>query len=218
MKRRAVCRSSIGFIVLTLATAPPVQAQLGDLTWTFGAGAVIPVGTFDDYFEHGATAFAEAAWPLQERVDLTIGVDWDHYNSHAYYGTPNLNQWRFQVGVLADLLGRRTEGFTVEGNVRAGLSSLSNQEQFWLESSTLGVVVARDLIEDWSKTGLGGSAGLRIRFGGDSRLNGFVGIQGNWAQLGADATDTLRQTEPCCLGELTSAVSYSIYGGFSFGP
>ena len=183
MSCRAVWRSSIFLLILGLGAAPSAQAQLA---WTFGAGLAVPVGTFDDYFEAGATASAEAACPLQDRVDLTFGVDWDHYNSHAYFGTPNLNQWRFQVGLLADLLGRRDEGFTLEGRVRAGGSSLASQEDFWLETSTLGVVVDRDLVS-FSKTGFTGSAGLFLRFGGGSRLNGFVGASGNWAQLGTDA-------------------------------
>lgn len=216
MKHRAMW-SSIVVLILALGAAAPAQAQLSDVTWSFWAGGVIPVGTFDDYFEHGATVSAEAALPLQDRVDLTFGVDWDHYNSHAYYGTPNLNQWRFQAGILADLLGRRSESFTVEGSLRAGLSSLASQEDFWREEGTLGVDLQRDRVS-FSKSGVGGSAGLRLRFGGDSRLTGFVGISGNWAQLGAEATQVLREAEPCCLGELTSAMSYSIYGGFSFGP
>ena len=217
MNRRAIWKCSIGLLVLGLAAAPAVEAQLSQVTWIFGSGLTVPVGTFDDYFEAGATVRAEAAYPLQDRVDLTFGVDWDHYNSHAYYGTPNLNQWRFQAGLLADLLGRRTQGFTVEGQVSAGASSMSSQEDFWLESGTLGVNLERDRVS-FSKKGFAGSAGLRIRFGGDSRLNGFVGASGNWAQLGADATQVLRDTEPDALDELSSATSYTISAGFTFGP
>ena len=200
--------------VLALGAPPASQAQL---TWMFDAGLVVPVGTFDDYFEHGAAASAEVAYPLQNGLDLTFGVGWDHYNSHAYYGTPNLNQWRFQVGVLADLLGRRSDGFTVEGRLRAGASNMASQEHFWREEGTLGVDIERDRVE-FSKTGLAGSAGLRFRFGGDSRLNGFVGLDGNWAQLGTDATQVLRDAEPDALDELSSAMSYTISAGFSFGP
>ena len=195
MKRRALWMSSIGMLVLGLGVAPAAQAQLSDVTWTFAAGGVIPIGTFDDYFEHGATARAEAALPLQDGLDLTLGVDWDHYNSHAYYGTPTLNQWRFQAGILVDLLGRRTEGFTVEGSVRAGLSSLASKEDFWREEGTLGVDISRDRVS-FSKSGIGGSLGLRLRFGGGSRLNGFVGVGGNWMQLGTDATQVLRDAGP----------------------
>ena len=202
-------------LALGLGAAPAAQAQ--GLTWMFDAGLAVPVGTFDDYFEAGATASAEVAYPLQDRVAVTFGVDWDHYNSHAYYGTPNLNQWRFQVGLLADLLGQRRNGFTVEGRARAGASSLASQEDFWREQGTLGVDLERDRVS-FSKKGLAGSAGLRVRFGGDSRLNGFIGVDGNWAQLGTDATQVLRDAEPDQLGELSSAVSYSISVGFSFGP
>jgi hypothetical protein len=183
----------------------------------FESGLVVPVGTFDDYFEHGAMASAEVAYPLRDRLDLTLGVDWDHYNSHAYYGTPNLNQWRFQAGVLADLLGQSVTGMTLEARLRAGASSIRSQEDFWLEAGTLGVDLERDRVS-FSKAGVTGSAGLRLRFGGDSRLNGFVGLTGNWAQLGGDATQVLRETEPDALQELGSATSYTISAGFTFGP
>jgi hypothetical protein len=215
MNLRTMGWSGTALLALALGAAPAARAQ--SLTWMFDAGLAVPVGTFDDYFEAGATASAEVAYPLQDRVDLTFGVDWDHYNSHAFYGTPNLNQWRFQVGLLADLLGRREDGFTIEGRLRGGASSMASQDDFWREEGTLGVDLERDRVS-FSKKGMAGSAGLRFRFGGDSRLNGFLGISGNWAQLGTDATQVLRDAEPDALGELSSAVSYSISAGFSFGP
>lgn len=214
MRYRAMWGSLITLVILGLGAAPAAQAQM---TWTFGAGGVIPVGTFDDYFEHGVTVGVEAAYPLQDRVDLTFGVDWDHYNSHAYFGTPNLNQYRFRMGILADLLGRRDDDFTVEGRVSAGASSIGSQEDFWLETSTLGVVRTRDLVS-FSKKGITGGAGLRLRFGGGGRLNGFLGISGNYTQLGAAATQVLQDTEPSALKDLSAAVSYSLTAGFSMAP
>ena len=118
---------------------------------------------------------------------------------------------------MADLLGRRDEDFTIEGRVSAGASSIGSQEDFWLETSTLGVVRDRDLVS-FSKKGITGGAGLRLRFGGGARLNGFLGISGNYTQLGADATMDLRNTEPSALGELSAAVSYSLTAGFSMAP
>ena len=214
MRYRAMWGSLITLVILGLGAASAAQAQM---TWTFGAGGVIPVGTFDDYFEHGVTVGVEAAYPLQDRVDLTFGVDWDHYNSHAYFGTPNLNQYRFRMGILADLLGRRDDDFTVEGRVSAGASSIGSQEDFWLETSTLGVVRTRDLVS-FSKKGITGGAGLRFRFGGGGRLNGFLGISGNYTQLGAAATQVLQDTEPSALKDLSAAVSYSLTAGFSMAP
>ena len=214
MKYRAIWGTPVLMLIAGLAAAPAAEAQL---TWTFGAGGVIPVGTFDDYFEHGVTVGAEAAYPLQEGLDLTFGADWDHYNSHAYYGTPNLNQYRFRIGILADLLGRRDESFTVEGRLSAGASSLASQEDFWLESSTLGVVRDRDLVS-FSKKGATVGGGLRLRFGGGGRLNGFLGISGNYSQLGEDATQVLRDAEPLALDALSAAVSYSLTAGFSMAP
>jgi hypothetical protein len=214
MRYRVMWGSSMMLLMLGLGAASPAQAQF---TWTFGAGAVIPAGTFDDYFEHGATVGAEAAYPLQDAVDITFGADWDHYNMHSYYGTPNLNQFRFQVGILADLLGRRNEDFTVEGRVSVGASSIGSEANFWLETSTLGVVRSRDEVS-FSKKGLTGGAGLRLRFGGGSRLNGFLGVSGNVTPLGTSSTQVLRDTEPTKLGALSSAVSYSITAGFSMSP
>jgi len=204
----------VTLLILGLGAAQAAQAQA---TWTASAGGVIPVGTFDDYFEHGVTVGIEAAVPLEEGVDVTFGADWDHYNSHAYFGTPNLNQYRFRVGILAAVIGSRDDDFTIEGHVSAGASSLASQADFWLETSTLGVVRARDLVS-FSKKGLTGGAGLRLRFGGGGRLNGFLGIAGNYTQLGTSATQVLRDTEPAVLGALSAAVSYSLTAGFSMAP
>ena len=214
MSDRIVSISLGLLLVLGLAAPRAAQAQSSQLTWMFDAGLVVPVGTFDDYFEHGATASAEVAYPLQDRLDLTFGVVWDHYSSHAYYGTPNLNQWRFQAGVLADLLGRRNDGVTIEGQLRVGASSMASKEDFWREEGTLGVIVERDRVS-FSKAGVAGSAGVRLRFGGSSRLNGFLGLNGNWAQLGTDATQVLRDAEPNALAPLSSAMSYALTAGFS---
>jgi hypothetical protein len=204
-------------VVLALALSVPSAARAQGLTWMFDAGLVVPTGTFDDYFEHGATVSAEVAYPLQDRLDFTVGLDWDHYNSHAYFGTPNLNQWRLQFGVLAALVGDRDGPFAIEGRARAGGSSMASQEDFWREEGTLGVVIERDRVS-FSKKGMAGSLGLRVRFGGSSRLNGVVGISGNWAQLGAESTQVLRDAEPAALDELSAATSYSISAGFTFGP
>ena len=83
----------------------------------------------------------------------------------------------------------------IVGRVSAGASSLASQEDFWLETSTLGVVRDRDLVS-FSKKGITGGAGLCLRFGGGARLTGFLGISGNYTQLGADATKDLRNAEP----------------------
>ena len=99
----------------------------------------------------------------------------------------------------------------------AGASSLASQADFWLETSTLGVVRHRDLVS-FSKKGITGGTGLRLRFGGGGRLNGFLGIAGNYTQLGSSATQVLRDTEPAVLGELKKAVSYSLTAGFSMAP
>lgn len=213
MKHRVVL-TRLG-LLLALGLLAPTTAR-AQLTWMFDAGLTVPVGTFDDYFEAGAAASAEVAYPLRDRLNLTFGVDWDHFNSHAYYGTPNLNQWRFQAGLLADVIGKRDDVFRVEGRLRAGASNLASEEDFWREEATLGVNLARDRVS-FSKTGLAGSAGLRLRFGAD-RLNGFVGVSGDWAPLGTASTQVLRDAEPNALGPLSSALSYTVSAGFTFGP
>ena len=69
--------------------------------------------------------FPGAQVAREPRVAPPGRFDWDHYNSHAYFGIPNLNQFRFQVGILGDLLGRRDDDFTVEGRVSVGASTIA---------------------------------------------------------------------------------------------
>ena len=212
MISRHMGRSSIALFVLVLGAVPAAQAQVG---WSFRAGVVRPAGTFDDYFDFGPTVGVEAALPLRDRVDLVAGADFDHYNGHPYFGTPNVNLWRVQAGVLAALVGNPSEGFALEGHATAGGANLRSQREFYLESSTFGVDLSA---YTFAKTSLTGSGGLRLRFGGESRLSGFVGVAGYWANLGEDATDILRQTEPAELDALGAAMGYSVSAGFTVSP
>lgn len=209
---RLIRRSSMVMCLLGLGLVPAAEAQV---SWNFSAGVARPAGTFDDYFDLGPTVGVAAAYPLRGQVDLLVGADFDHYNGHAYFGTPNVNLWRFQVGLLADVLGSRSESWALEGHASAGGANLQSQREFYLESSHFG----GDLdARTFAKTSFTGSAGLRFRFGGDSPLNGFVDVSGYWANLGEDATEDLRQTEPLELQPLASAMGYSISAGFTMRP
>jgi hypothetical protein len=212
MTFRLMWRSSIALFILGMGAVSGAQAQV---SWGFHAGVARPAGTFADYFEFGPTVGVEVAYPLRDQVDLLVGADFDHYSGQSYFGLPNVNLWRFQVGVLADLVGTPSEGWGVQAHVNAGGSNLRSQREFYLESSTFGVDLAP---RTFAKTSLTGSGGLRLRFGGGSRLSGFVGVSGYWASLGEDATEVLRQTEPEELEPLSSALGYSISAGFTVSP
>ena len=205
-------RSSILLCMLGLGAVPAAQAQV---SWGLRAGVAHPAGTFADYFDLGPTVGVEAGYPLRDKVALVLGADFDHYNGHSYFGLPNVNLFRFQVGVLADLLGGSSQGWAVQAQAGAGGANLRSQREFYLESSTFGV----DLVSrTFAKTSLTGTGGLRFRFGGQSRLSGFVGLSGFWANLGESATEDLRQTEPLILKPLASALGYSVSAGFTMSP
>jgi hypothetical protein len=204
-------RSATLLFVLALGTVSGAQAQ--GLTWSFRAGVARPAGNFGEYFDVGPSVGVEASHALRDRVALVVGADFDHYSGHSYFGLPNVNLWRFQAGVMADLVG--SESLGLQGHLGAGGSNLRSQREFYLESSTFGV----DLdARTFAKTSVTGSGGVRLRFGGDSRLSGFVDLSGYWASLGEDATEVLRQTEPDTLEPLGSATGYSISAGFSVSP
>src|SRR5690606_1654361 len=116
--------------------APTLSAQV---SWGFRAGVARPTGTFDDYFDLGPTVGVEAAYPVLDRVDLIVGADFDHYNGHAYFGTPNVNLWRIQAGLTADLARLSAQGWAIEAHASAGGANLRSQREFYLESSTFGV-------------------------------------------------------------------------------
>ena len=104
MRCRAIWGSLVTLLILGLGAAQAAQAQA---TWTASAGVPIPVGTFDDYFEHGGHGGDRGGRSAPGREsDVTFGADWDHYNSHAYFGTPNLNQYRLRVGILKSAVDR----------------------------------------------------------------------------------------------------------------
>jgi hypothetical protein len=205
-------RISVAMFILGLSAVPAAQAQL---SWSVRAGVAHPAGTFADYFDLGPTVGIQAGYPLRDQVELQVGADFDHYNAHSYFGLPNVNLWRFQVGVLADLLGRRNESWSVEAHASAGGANLRSQREFYLESSHFGVDLAP---RNFDKKSLTGGAGVRLRFGGESRLSGFVGVSGFWANLGEEATEVLRLTEPEELDPLGSAMGYSLNAGFTMRP
>ena len=213
MISRFIRRSSIALCALGLIMAP--RAAQGQLAWTLGAGVAYPSGNFAHYFDLGPTVSVGVVHPLRERLDVSVDGVFDHYNGHSYYGTPNVNLWRLQVGVLADLLGGGTESWAVQAQAGAGGSNLRSQREFYSEASTFGT----DLnAHTFAKTSFTGSAGLRIRFGGESRLKGHFGVSGYWANLGTGATEVLRQTEPQTLKPLSSALGYAVSLGFTMSP
>ena len=218
---RIVWWSSVALFILGLSLASTVEAQERGWSWDLHAGFTFPAGTLDDYFDAGPTVGANVTYPLRDRLDLTFSVDLDLIGGHRFYGTPDLNLFRYQVGVLADLLGEQFALWTLEVRARAGAATFRNRRIFWVEAATTGqpVPTPEDLEpRSFAKTSGTGSAGLRIRFGGDSKLNGFLAADGNWSAMGEDDTEVLRLTEPDQLDPLSSALSYSLTAGFRYTP
>src|SRR5690606_36648288 len=120
---------------LTLMRAAPALAQTQSVIWTLNGGALLPFSTFGEYFGTvGATAGVGAAYPLNERLDVTLDVGLDMVNRHDFYPTPSVKIWRSTVGLDADLLGDQgSDLLLLRATVGGGLANLRTP-QFWVES------------------------------------------------------------------------------------
>src|SRR5690606_12836800 len=81
MSSRFLLRTGVLLLGLTLMRAAPATAQTQSVIWTLNGGALLPFSTFGEYFgTMGATAGVGAAYPLNERLDVTLDVGLDMVN------------------------------------------------------------------------------------------------------------------------------------------
>ena len=99
--------------------APAVEAQLGNLVATGYTGLAVPFGTFADYADAGVSAGLQLEYPIRDPLDLVVNAGLDHLNSDIP-GLPDMRLWRYEAGVVTDLLGNSMDRWGVRAHVAAG--------------------------------------------------------------------------------------------------
>jgi hypothetical protein len=209
MNVRTLSRAWLVPLGLVLS-ASPARAQLQDLKWTLHGGALVPISTFGEYFgDLGATAGFGVAYPMRDRLDLTLDLALDMVTRHNYYPTPSMKIWRSMVGVDADLLGDQGNDLVLlRAGIGAGLASLRTP-QFWVES--------RPTIEGEkiSKTSLGATGGIKLGLRTGSGLIWWLGGKLNWAPIDDTNGTTLRESARNLFDPPGAATSLTITLGFN---
>jgi hypothetical protein len=210
MNARMLSRGGLLLLAVTMAAVTPARAQVGNLDWTLHGGALLPISTFGEYFGTvGATAGVGVAYPLRDRLDLTLDLALDMVTRHNYYPTPSMKIWRSMVGVDVDLLGDQGDDLLLmRASAGAGLANLRTP-QFWVESRP---TVEGERI---SKTSLGGTGGLEVGLRTGSGLVWWLGAKLNWVPIDDGSSTTLRASARNLFDAPGAATSVALTLGFN---
>lgn len=183
---------------LALGAPQGAQAQLDDLTVTAHTGIVFGTGTLSDYTELGPSAGLRVEYPLMDRLGLLADLDLDYLNGDRSYGIPDLKLWRYQAGVVADVLGGESDGWALRAHIAGGATTFRSHEFFRPnDSASLR----------FKHTYFTGSGGIELAFGLDSPIGAYVGATANWAPVDEGDTQILRDAALGPLDSLDSALT-----------
>jgi hypothetical protein len=209
MIARIAYRSGLALSFLLAVAARPAQAQLQDLNWRLHGGLAVPMSGFGEYFEFGPTVGLDVGYPLATRLDLKLDVDLDVVNRHHFYPTPDIQLWRYRLGLEVDPVGEQPDSrFLLRLHAGAGATTFRSTE-FWPDNRTSadGAKIRR--------TALTGTGGVRVGLRTGSGLEWWLGGKLNWSPLAAEDKDVLRDAVRNDLDPLGGAVSAALTLGFN---
>jgi len=208
MNARIAYRTALTLLFL-LAAARALEGQQRDLTWRLHGGIAVPMSGFGDYFEFGPTVGLDVGYPLAARLDLKLDVDLDVVNRHQFYPTPDIQLWRYRLGLEVDPLGAQPDSrLLLRVHAGAGATTFRSTE-FWPDNRTSadGARIRR--------TALTGTGGVRVGLRTGSGLEWWLGGKLNWAPLTEEDKGVLRDAVRNSLSPLGAATSAAITLGFN---
>lgn len=210
MNLRMVGRSLLALGVLALAIAPSADAQVGGVLEDVGVrmhgGLILPTAGYGDHFNFGPSVGLDLAYPLNDRLNLGLDLDWEYVNTSDIYRTPNTNLIRYRLGLEGDVLGDEGSDMALlRGLAGVGLTTVRSSA-FWIESRRPYTFEGESLNET-ALTATGGvRAGLRTPDGITWWLTGKL----NWAPIDDLHQEALRELARNELDPLSSALSFSL--------
>jgi hypothetical protein len=205
MTLRTARQSLLALFVMTAGAAQPALAQLEDVSVRLHGGVIVPTGTYGDYFRFGPSVGVDAAYPMNERMDLKLDLDMDWVQTTSTYPTPDTNLWRYRLGLDALLMGDRGSRTMVQGYAGAGFTTTRSKE-FWLRSQEVYEYEGLTLNE----TALTATGGLRFGLRTPDGLTWWLSGKLNWSPVDNQHKKYLQELARDELGSLGSALGFAI--------
>jgi hypothetical protein len=205
MTLRVVMRRLAAVLVVAAGTAQPGLAQLQDVNARLHGGLIMPAAAYGDYFRFGPSVGVDLAYPLNERLDLKLDLDWDWVQTTATYPTPDTNLWRYRLGLDAFLVGERQSNALVQGYAGVGFTT-SRSKEFWLRSQETYEYKGLTLNE----TALTATGGLRFGLRTPDGLTWWLTGKLNWSPVEDLHKDYLEELARNELERLGSALGLSV--------
>jgi hypothetical protein len=193
---------------LTIATPQVVQAQIGDVGLRLHGGIAAPLASTGEYFKFGPSVGVDFAYPLSDRLDLSLDLVMDWFNAADVYATPTTNLWRYRAGLEAAVLGNPESGLFVNALAGAGATTIRSHK-FWL-ASRQPYTFDGETINQTSVTAMGG---VRVGLRTPDDITWWLTGKLDWSPIQDTNQDALRELARNQLDRLGSAMSLSITVG-----
>lgn len=198
--------SWVALFCLALVAAQPGYAQEVGIKARLHGGIVQPLASTGDYFKFGPSVGIDFAYPLSERLDVDLDLDWDYLNVTDIFPTPTTNLWRYRLGLEADLLGDSGDATFLLKALAAGGATTVRSHQFWLASRRPYTFEGETI----NQTAMTATAGLRLGLRTPDDLTWWLTGKLNWSPIQDTNQDALQELARNQLDPLGSALSMSI--------
>jgi hypothetical protein len=204
---RSVVRRGWVTLLFSLAIVTPqiVQAQIGDVGLRLHGGVAAPVASTGEYFEFGPSIGVDFAYPLNQRLDLSLDLVMDWFNAADVHATPTTNLWRYRAGIEGTVLGSADGGFFLRALAGAGGTTVRSHK-FWLASRQPYTFEGENI----NQTSVTATGGLRLGWQTPDDLTWWLTSKLDWSPIRDTNQDALRELSRNQLDRLGSALSLSI--------
>jgi hypothetical protein len=200
MLTRAIWSTLLSGALLVGGGLTEVDAQLRQFGVTAYSGASIPIGQFAEYMTGGPTFGLQVEYPIREPIDLFLTADLDKLNGNSSFGMPDIDLYRYQAGIEADVLGRGSDRWGLRGQLGAGATRFTSASFFLYDGPTT---------HRFKQTYFSGTAGLKLVFG-SGPLQGYLGSRLHWAPMKEAHTQVLREKSFSTLAALDTSLSVPV--------
>lgn len=193
--------------LVALSTPPPAEAQFTDVDLRYKAGLVVPVGDFGEFFSVGPSFGVDVGYPLGDRLDVILGLNWDRVTS-GEVNVPRTDRLRYRAGIEAGLVGGPMSTVRLGGHLGAGATSSWSDDFIGNQPG--------EPLSTLSQTDFTGTGGLRLALQFDPGVIWWLSGDFNWSPTSEADTQILSDATFNALAPYSSATDVSVTLGISF--